>query len=233
MEQRNCQNCKTPFLIEADDTAFYEMVHVPPPTFCPPCRLQRRLAFRNDRSLYRIECALCKKVSFSTSPQGEPFTVYCFDCWNSDTWDREQYGMEYDFSKPFFSQYAELFRKVPARSRTILPGTLTNSDFTNLVTYLKNCYLIFNSDYNQYCYYGTEIESSKDCVDNIMLDTCESCYGSVNLQNCYRAFFSLDCESSSDIWFGRNLNGCLNCFGCSNLRNKSFHIFNPAGNPRP
>ena len=226
MEQKSCQNCKANFSIESDDLAFYELMQVPSPTLCPECRLQRRLAVRNDRSLYKIDCPVCKKSSFSIIPQGDPYTVYCLDCWNADTWDPTVYGREYDFTKPFFTQYADLLRAVPTRARFALPGTLTNSEYTNLVSYLKNCYLLFNSDYNEYCSYGTEIENSKDCVDNIMLDTCETCYRCVNLQKCYRAFYSMDCESSSDIWFSKNLSGCLNCFGCINLRNKSYYIFN-------
>ncbi|MEK7616238.1 MAG: hypothetical protein AAB420_03480 [Patescibacteria group bacterium] len=223
---RSCINCKKDFTIEPDDTAFYELMQVPPPTFCPDCRLQRRLAFRNDRSLYKIKCALCRQDTFSTAPQGEPDTIYCLECWSSDSWDGTTYGREYDFSRPFFEQMKELFHTVPTRARFALPGTLTNSDYTNLVSYLKNCYLIYNSDYNEYCMYGSEIESSKDCIDCTMVDTCESCYGCVNCQKCYRAFFSVDCEASSDIWFSKNLSGCQSCFGCMNLRNKNYYIFN-------
>lgn len=231
---KTCKNCKTEFLIEPDDIAFYEQMQVPAPTFCPDCRLQRRLAVRNERSLYKIKCALCGKDSFSISPQGEPlaptgasgYTVYCLECWSSDAWDPMQYGIDYDFSKPFFTQYHELLSKVPVRARFALPGTLTGSDYANLVSYLKNCYLIFNSDYDEYCMYGSEIEQSKECIDCTMIDTCETCYGCVNCQKCYRAFFSMDCESSSDIWFSKNLSGCNNCFGCMNLRKKSYHIFN-------
>lgn len=223
---KSCQNCKQNFLIDSDDAAFYEQMQVPEPTFCPDCRLQRRLAFRNDRTLYKIKCALCGKDSFSTAPQGEPDTVYCLDCWGSDAWDGATYGRDYDFSKPFFAQMQELLHAVPTRARFALPGTLTNSDYTNLVSYLKNCYLIFNSDYDEYCMYGSEIESSKECIDCTMVDTCETCYGCVNCQKCYRAFYSVDCEASSDIWFSKNLSGCQSCFGCMNLRNKNYYIFN-------
>ena len=52
-ETRRCQNCKTDFAIEPEDFAFYEKIKVPPPTFCPECRLIRRSLFRNERVLYR------------------------------------------------------------------------------------------------------------------------------------------------------------------------------------
>ena len=47
-ETKQCQNCKKDFIIEPDDFGFYEKIKIPPPTFCPECRMQRRLAWRND-----------------------------------------------------------------------------------------------------------------------------------------------------------------------------------------
>ena len=56
-----CQNCKKDFTIESEDFNFYEKIKVPPPTWCPECRLQRRLAWRNEKGLHYRECDLCKK----------------------------------------------------------------------------------------------------------------------------------------------------------------------------
>lgn len=214
-------------MIDAEDQAYYDLMQVPAPTFCPDCRLQRRLAYRNERSLYKIACALCGKDSFSVAEQGKPYTMYCADCWYSDDWDRSQYAQDYDFSRPFMEQFQELYAKVPVRARFVTSGSnLLNSDYTNLVSYLKNCYLIYNSDYDEHCMYGSEIQHSKDCLDCTMIDSCESCYQCLNCQKCYRTFFSVDCENSSDIWYSKNLSSCQNCFGCINLRKKSYHIFN-------
>ena len=63
-ETKTCQNCKSEFVIEKDDFGFYEKMQVPPPTFCPECRLQRRLAWRNERGLHHRECNLCGKRLF-------------------------------------------------------------------------------------------------------------------------------------------------------------------------
>lgn len=57
-----CQNCKQDFTIEPDDFNFYEKIKVPPPTWCPECRLIRRLAYREDRPLYKDKCDKCKKI---------------------------------------------------------------------------------------------------------------------------------------------------------------------------
>ena len=60
-EKRICQNCKKDFIIEPEDFNFYEKIKVPPPTFCPWCRFIRRMAWRNERALYKRTCDLCQK----------------------------------------------------------------------------------------------------------------------------------------------------------------------------
>src|SRR6185436_17628089 len=107
-ESRSCQNCQRDFTIEPDDFEFYKKISVPPPTFCPQCRLQRRLAFRNERTLYKTTCGLCgQKLLTMYDPEGE-ITSYCGTCWWSDKWDPLEYGRDYDFSRPFFEQLWEL-----------------------------------------------------------------------------------------------------------------------------
>src|SRR3989338_7876517 len=58
-ETKNCQNCKKDFTIEPDDFGFYEKIKVPPPTFCPECRLIRRLVWRNERISFPCIMNLC------------------------------------------------------------------------------------------------------------------------------------------------------------------------------
>ena len=55
-ENKICQNCKKYFVIESEDFNFYEKIKVPAPTFCPECRMQRRMAWRNERTLYKRKC---------------------------------------------------------------------------------------------------------------------------------------------------------------------------------
>ncbi len=52
-ETKKCQSCKKDFIIEPEDFSFYERVQVPPPTFCPECRIIRRMSFLNDRNFHR------------------------------------------------------------------------------------------------------------------------------------------------------------------------------------
>ena len=82
-----CQNCSGEFVIEPDDFSFYEKIKVPPPTFCPECRLQRRLAFRNERSLYKRKCDLCKQDIISIYSPNSEYIQYCPTCWYGDGWN--------------------------------------------------------------------------------------------------------------------------------------------------
>jgi len=153
------------------------------------------------------------------------YLIYCPQCWWGQ-WDPLSYGKEYDFSKPFFQQIDELWHSVPWPSRFAVEASLENSDYGNIVSYLKNCYLLFNSDYDEECGYSTYLERSKNSFDILMGDFCELCYESSNLFKCFKVFFSSRCNECVDIWFSRNLKNCSNCFGCINLQNKQFCIFN-------
>ncbi len=225
-ETKTCQNCKQPFVIDLEDFRFYEKINVPPPTWCPDCRLQRRLSFLNHRTLYKRNCSSCGKSMVSLYDTGAPFPVYCPDCWWSDKWDSKSYGRPYDFLLPFFEQFKRLSMGVPRMSLEGLHETWINSEYNNLAHELKNCYLLFNSDVDENCLYGSEVESSNNCVDTTMIESSELCYGSINLVNCHRVFFSADCVDCHNVWFGRDLANCNDCFGCTNLRNRKYHIFN-------
>ena len=220
-----CQSCKNEFVIEPEDFAFYEKIKVPPPTFCPDCRLQRRMAFMNERSFYKRSCDLCHRDFISVYPADSEFSVYCGTCfW--DKWDPLEYGMELDFKKPFLAQLKELFRKVPHTGQQQITPTMVNSDFCCICSYLKNCYLVVNSDYDEDCMYSSYLERSKTCLDLTMSDTCERCYDGRNLFKDYNVCFSENINDSMNVFFSKNLIGCSDCFGCVNLRKKKYHIFN-------
>ena len=141
MEKRNCQNCQKEFAIQPEDLVFYQKINVPPPTFCPQCRLQRRTAWRNERTLYKRKCDLCKNSIIAIYPSGTLFPVYCRECWYSDKWDPLSYGDSYDFSKNFFSHFKELLVKAPRVAMYI--DNCVNCDYANQIANCKNCYLSF------------------------------------------------------------------------------------------
>ncbi|MAF80377.1 hypothetical protein CL629_04865 [bacterium] len=225
-ETKTCQNCKADFVIESDDFAFYEKVQVPPPTFCPDCRYQRRLMFRNERALYKRKCDLCEKDMVSSFSPDKPYTVYCNPCWYSDKWDQLEFGQDYDPNKKFFDQLKELTLKTPFMSLIVDTPNLVNSEYLTHAGSCKNCYLICNADFCENVLYSEMVITVKDSMDVIMCGESQLCYQIVNTGKSSRVFFSEDCQGCQDVYFSKDLIGCDNCFGCSNLRKQKYHIWN-------
>ncbi len=218
-----CANCKAGFQIDDDDRAFYEKIKVPPPTFCPDCRRQRRLAVRNERTLYPRNCDLCKKSMIAMYPKDSVFPVYCIECWWSDKWDPSQFGREYDFSKPFFTQFYELLKAVPRLNPAV--AHVVNSDYCNYVADAKDCYLCFGSIRIENCAYGSPYES-KDCFDSFLVRESELCYECTDCEKLYRCQYCQDCSGSSGLVLCYDCQGCDDCIGSVGLRKKKYCIFN-------
>lgn len=220
----NCKNCKNDFLIAPEDLAFYDRITVPPPTWCPECRLQRRLAFRNGWHLFKRKESRTGQEIFSFFPPESFAVVYDRDFWWSDGWDPLEYGVDYDFSRPFFEQFGDLMRRVPLPSTSAF--NLVNCRFCMNLADAKNCYLVRGATYTEdsaYIYWDT---ASRQCMDSHMTTRCELGYGNVNCENCYQTSFSVDCDDCQDTILSKDCVGCSNCFGCIGLRSKSYCIFN-------
>ncbi|MES3031949.1 MAG: hypothetical protein V4699_01755 [Patescibacteria group bacterium] len=225
-ETKNCQNCKKDFLIEADDFSFYEKMKVPPPTFCPDCRFQRRLIFRNNRVFYKRECVLCKKSLISVYSKDRPYTVYCRDCWLSDKWDPINYGSDYDFSIPFFNQFQALQSKVPRAN--LYQTNFIKSEYCNYGSDFKECYLSFGGWNNERMSFENQVFDSHDSLDVAFSSKIEFSYEvfeSALLNKVFFSRYSKDCIESRYLVDCRN---CMYCFGCVGLVNKKYHIFNQA-----
>jgi Zn ribbon nucleic-acid-binding protein len=225
-EKRICQNCKKDFTVEPDDFGFYEKIKVPLPTLCPECRLQRRLAWRNERGLHNRECGLCGKKIISIYNKDLNNIVYCNKCWWGDKWDALDYAEDIDFSKPFVTQFFELFHKVPAINLFAFGANMINSQYCNMANDMKNCYLLHDGTFDENVSYGSGAFFTKDSEDITMVRKCELCYEIVTCINCYQTLFSQNCIDCVDVYFSHSLRGCNNCFGCVNLHGKSYHIWN-------
>jgi hypothetical protein len=224
MENRTCQGCQKSFTIETEDFAFYEKIRVPAPTFCPECRLARKLAWRNERSLYRRACDLCKKNVISMYRADAEFPVYCHECYWGDKWSASDYGQDYNFSKPFFAQFAELQKKVPRPN--LYSAVNVNSDYCNYTAHMKNCYLLFGSWFSEDSSYGQTVLKSKDCWDCIFVRECERCYGLIDSTKCNLTHMSQNCTGCFDSVFLYDCRNCTNCLFSWNLRNKSYYVWN-------
>lgn len=224
-ETKQCQNCKNEFIIEPEDFDFYEKIKVPVPTFCPECRFIRRAVWRNERTLYRRACDLCKKNIISIYSPKSPYVVYCNECFHDDSkWDPLNFGKEYDFSRPFFEQLKELQLRVPRLYSFVFKNA--NSDYTNGAAFNKNCYMIFVSDNNEDSFYSYWIMHSRNIADSHTLNDCEFCYECVGCKKCYMTKFSEDCTNCQNIIACKNCSNCQDCVGCVNLKNKNYCIFN-------
>ncbi|MFA6436026.1 MAG: hypothetical protein WCW30_02730 [Candidatus Gracilibacteria bacterium] len=222
--QKKCLNCSSVFEIHEKDRAFYEKLDVPNPKICPECRAQRRLAYRNERTLYQRACDLCRKPMISIYSETSPFPVYCQECFWSDHWNAFDFGLEIDVEKPFFPQFHELLIKTPRLA--IVNKQSENSDYCNYSFANKNCYLTFGNHYEEDCLYGHYSTKNKNCTDYLWLYKCELCYECLFSKNCYRSVYLDHCEDCQECWFSVDLKGCKNCFLCANLRHKEYYILN-------
>lgn len=235
-----CQDCRQTFEISLDDLKFYEKISpvfngkkylLPPPTFCPDCRHQRRISWRNERSLYYRKCSKTGKKIMAMYPENAIFPVYDNDVWWGDSWDELAYGREPDFNRPFFEQIKELHDQVPHFALAVAKPTIENSDYVNHAGYLKNCYLVYNTDYAERCMYSKGVNRCFDCLDCFKIYDCEACYECMNSYNCKFCTYTWDSYNSSECNFSFNLIGCHNCFLCANLRNQEYCFQNEKLSP--
>lgn len=219
-----CVNCQRDFTIESEDFAFYEKIKVPPPTWCPECRLRRKLSHRNERSLYKRKCDLCQENIISIYSPKSPYIVYCPKCWHSDKWDAQSFGRDYDFSRTFFEQFKEFDLSVPHIG--LIQENTVNSPWVNCETDDKNCYLNFGGHLNEDCAYNQYALKSRDSFDNFWMMHGEFTYSNILCENGYSLFESIFCFECQDTWFSFDCRNCSNVIGCSGLRHKKYHIFN-------
>ena len=122
VERKTCTVSGQPFAIFQSDLDFYTKIsptfagqkfQIPTPTLCPEERQRRRLAFRNERKLYKRTCDYSGKDIISIYSPDKPYKVYDQKNWRSDTRDPMNYGMDFDFTKTFTEQFEYLYFQVP------------------------------------------------------------------------------------------------------------------------
>ncbi|MFA5076347.1 MAG: hypothetical protein WC480_02940 [Patescibacteria group bacterium] len=225
-----CRQCKNSFEYHQSDLLFYKKIDVPSPLDCPDCRHRQRSVWRNSCKLYQRRCDLCKKNIVSVFSADKPYLVYCHDCWFSDKWDGTSYSRDFDFSRPFFSQFEELVLAAPQLA--INNVNSVNSEYTHHASRNKNCYLQFEGSTEcEDCYYGWASFRSKDCIDVVFCYDSELCYECCDIENCYDCSFTDYSRGCHDCYFCYDCVGCTNCFGCVNLRNVKNYLWNKPASP--
>src|SRR4030042_5417576 len=90
MINKNCRQCGQKFIITDDDLEFYQKIsptfddktyEIPPPTMCPDCRKQRRLAWRNFGKIYVRKSDLSGKQIVSCMAPTSKSKVYNQNDW--------------------------------------------------------------------------------------------------------------------------------------------------------
>ncbi len=233
MMQRDCTLCGQGFQITDEDLAFHEEVSpvfagkkylIPPPTLCPQCRIQRRMAWRNHNFVYRHEPSTPERATFSMWTPESPFPSFTLNHWFSDGWDQHASGQEIDFTRPFFQQWKEVEDRSPHFA--LDSSRVENCDYSNNLDNSKNLYLCFNGGCNQDCITSDNIIHTKDCIDCTRVSHCELCADCIDCTRCYSLQSSQGCENCSDSLFLLNCQSCAHCIGCVNLQRKEYCVFN-------
>jgi len=233
IETKICKECQTTFPITDKDIEFYDKVSpvfnlqkfsIPIPTFCPDCRQQRRLAFRNERKLYKRKCGATGKEIISVYSPHKSYKVFNNDYWWSDAWNPLNYGVDFNFSRSFFEQFNELLLLIPKAADFIM--NCENCDFNIIMKNSKNCYMCVWTSNSSDSFFLDSSGKSENCADGYNVFFSQHCYEIISSSNCHNSFYINSCSNISDSYFLFHCKGCLDCFCCSNLSNKSFCIFN-------
>ncbi|HBF67577.1 MAG TPA: hypothetical protein DDW36_04100 [Candidatus Magasanikbacteria bacterium] len=222
--EMKCTECGSNFVYDEQSLALYQKMGLTPSGVCFLCSTRHRLAFRNDSVLYPRVCDLCKKQMVSVFAPESQHAVYCQTCWWGDAWDPFEHGRDFDFNRPFFEQFGDLFIKT--KKLSLLNLNSTNSEYCNYTVGNKNCYLLIGGDFSEDTYYSHYAMHSKECMDTYWLSHCELCFEAVDCDKCYNVSYARYCSGCTDCAFMYDCSGCTDCFGCVNLRNKSYCFFN-------
>ncbi len=219
-----CRLTQKPFIITDEDQAFYAKMGVPLPTLCPEERMRRRMAQRNQSTLYVRKSDLSGKQIVSMYRPGTDWKVYDQDEWWGDAWSGLDHGRDFDFNRPFFDQLFELKKAVPHMSLQTI--NTENSYYNNYTLGMRDCYLVFGGGDDENCLYGRQINRSKNCVDCLVVNSCEHCYEGTSSSQCYQCFYFKNCQGCSFSMFLEDSISCTNCIACFGLVRKEYCIQN-------
>jgi len=222
--QKNCKNCQNIFDISQSDQEYYQKIDVPEPTFCPKCREQRRLAYRNEHVLYQRKSDLSGKLTISVYNPENPIKIYTREEWWSDVWDPFEFSQEPNYNLPFFDQFYKLQLAVPRPPA--VNNKAENSEYCNFADGNKNCYLVTSANRNEDCFYGFLLVENSNAVDCLWCTNSELLYECIDCRDCYNLRYGQNCSNCNESAFilnGRNLNNCLFCV---NLQNKQYFLYN-------
>lgn len=233
VERKTCTVSGQTFAIYQSDLDFYAKISptfagqkftIPTPTLCPEERQRRRLAFRNERKLYKRKCDFSGKDIISIYSPDKPYKVYDQKIRWSDERDPMNYGGDFDVSKNFTTQFEQLEREIPTMNLLDMENEI--SEYTNYTAWSKKVYMCHDVINSENLLYSNMIKSCHDCADINDAKDCDNCYEVVCAKNCYQCFFSIKVSDCKNCQYIENCKNCSYCLFCSNLQNKTYHILN-------
>lgn len=228
-----CASCQAEFTIGSEEQAFIatiapevggQRIEIPLPTRCPRCRQQRRLLWRNDRTLYRRTCDKTGKAIISQFSPDKPFPVYDNDVWWSDAWDPLEYGRDVDLNRSILEQIADLQKVVPRSATNKFDAE--GSDYVHNVWHIKGSYLCFNVGYAEDSYYCSECYYVTDLVDCLLTYHSERSYELLHASKSSNSRYLEESSRCSNAYFSYDCRNCNDIVLCTNLRNKQYCIRN-------
>lgn len=232
-ENKKCKNCSANFTVSYSDLEFYysvspmiawELFRIPSPNFCPDCRHQRRLTFRNESKLFNRPGEITWKNIVVMYPPWTSFKVYNADLWFSDKWDPLSYWKKINTKESFFKQFWELLKIVPRLWRNVF--NVINSDYTNNCSNISDCYLSFNWWDSKKVLYSNLFRWCYSVLDSRKILDSNNCYESINCDKCYNLMYWENCVWVEDSRYMKACSWCNYCFWCVNLVNKKYCIEN-------
>ena len=233
VETKICKQCSISFDITDKDLEFYEKIspifwwkkyQIPPPTFCPDCRQQRRLTFRNERKLYKRKCDVSNQEMVSLYHNDNNYKVYSQDKWWWDDWDALDYWIEINLEEPFSQQFYNLSLVVPKIN--ILNWESTNSEYTNQSTNNKDSYFLTSSGFNENSMYSHWLKYSNYSNDSLQCWNSENSYECVNVEKIYNSCYIENSESIDNSILLNDCKNTSNSIACNGLRNKKDYFLN-------
>jgi len=219
-----CEHCNKEFTISSGEMSMYEKVGIELPTICFFCRVKIHLSFWLFGKFRRGKSDFSGESFITVLPEKNRYPIYTLTEWHSDVWEAMDYGMDYDSTKPFFTQLQELQEKIPHPHQN--GSKNTNCDWCDDVWNSKNCYLsrsVVDCEDLHYSYRNINVKNS---VDVVVCFNLERSYDCVYCDHSYHLLYSHHSRDCVDSHFLFDCRNCQNCFMCWNLRGKSYCIEN-------
>ncbi len=191
------------------------------PNTSPRERFKYIGAFWPQWGLHRRKCDRSGKTIIS---------IFRKDCknpvWHRDEWvkNADPPFADFDFSRPFFEQALEVFRKSPIPHN--FQSNNINCEYTDDWYHSKNCYLCHSGQNNEDCRYCYGCDNIKNVHGGVFAFKSELCLDVINSTSCFNSKFLLNCKNVYDSAFLYDCRDCNDCLFCFNLRNKKYCFAN-------